>query len=380
MNSARIKKIVYDESSLRPIIGNFQNGIIQPSTEDKLSCGLFKDNITNNTNAIITSDRGFYNAVINRDEDSYNNFIVICNKKKGTCKFIAVDKVTFDFSLNKNKLSPDVNDTEANKSTVSDLIKKFGSKKQRKFREQSERMQLDVQTMKEQFEQVVDETHIDEADLAPHNPENLETSYKPPINRDAENVKDVYPLESLVPLNVLSELEEEVNSLLNEENDELKVTSEFVKRELLKLQKSSLTQQDILKAEIFLYIEYLIKYIKLPAKCIAVRKYQPCEYSQILSEHIFKQFSISTSTGKMRPLSMRDKCLCYILVLGIIGCDYTMSIELLSKDLKQGIKKLQELCKILSFTPLIKDKTVVTLKLPLPTPPSHQAMNKKRKR
>lgn len=64
---------------------------------------------------------------------------------------------------------------------------------------------------------------------------------------------------------------------------------------------------------------------------------------------------------------MKDKCLCSILVLFILSNGYKVNLDSLTKDLKLGIKKLQDISKVLGFH--VK-KEVVTLSLPLPAPVS----------
>lgn len=74
---------------------------------------------------------------------------------------------------------------------------------------------------------------------------------------------------------------------------------------------------------------------------------------------------------------MKDKALCFILVLAALAGDYKVNIETLSKDFKTGIKKIVEISRVLAFSASGKNKTVVTLKLPLPEPVS---LSLKRKR
>lgn len=67
---------------------------------------------------------------------------------------------------------------------------------------------------------------------------------------------------------------------------------------------------------------------------------------------------------------MKDKCLCYIIVLLMIAVDYEMDLDALSKDLNIGLKKLKQLARLLGFSPSSKLKNGITLKIPVPPPPS----------
>lgn len=79
----------------------------------------------------------------------------------------------------------------------------------------------------------------------------------------------------------------------------------------------------------------------------------------------------------MRPHSLKDKCVCYLLVLCITMNGYKLDLGMLSKDIKIGLKKLQEMSRVLSFS---VDKNVAVLKLPLPAPLSVVKKDKAKKR
>ena len=75
---------------------------------------------------------------------------------------------------------------------------------------------------------------------------------------------------------------------------------------------------------------------------------------------------------------MKDKCICYILVLSLIFNDYKLSLDELTKDLKITIQKLAGMSRVIFLT-VGKDKKTVTLELPLPTS-NVSIFSKKRKR
>lgn len=70
--------------------------------------------------------------------------------------------------------------------------------------------------------------------------------------------------------------------------------------------------------------------------------------------------------GVCRPNSMRDKTMCYILVLLMLASDYQIDLDEISKDVKYGVKKLQDFSRVLAFTPTGSDKFSMILKMPLP--------------
>lgn len=75
---------------------------------------------------------------------------------------------------------------------------------------------------------------------------------------------------------------------------------------------------------------------------------------------------------------MKDKTVCYILVLAMICLNYEIECEPLSKALKIGVKKLQELGRILAFSSSGKNSNSMLLKLPLPPPLSLSPKKRKK--
>lgn len=68
---------------------------------------------------------------------------------------------------------------------------------------------------------------------------------------------------------------------------------------------------------------------------------------------------------------MRDKALCYILVLSLLANDYRVNLEDIAREVKGKVKKLQDIGRVLALSPInSKDKNVLVLKLPLPPLPT----------
>lgn len=84
---------------------------------------------------------------------------------------------------------------------------------------------------------------------------------------------------------------------------------------------------------------------------------------------------------RSRPNSMRDKVLCYIMVLSLLTDNYVLNLEDVAKEVKGRTKKLQDIGRVLALSPQnYKDKNVLTLKLPLPALPTLGYPKKQTKR
>lgn len=156
--------------------------------------------------------------------------------------------------------------------------------------------------------------------------------------------------------------------------------------------------------EVLLYIDILMKFYVTSLKQIQKRDYSPCYYSEVASLDILQKFTVSSKTSRyvkiqvslyntlssrvnvkkcnwffrMRPSSLKDKCVCYLLVLCITLNGYKLDLEIFSKDIKIGLKKLHEMSRVLAFS--IVDANKAALKLPLPTPLSLIKQGKGKKR
>lgn len=91
---------------------------------------------------------------------------------------------------------------------------------------------------------------------------------------------------------------------------------------------------------------------------------------------LFSQFYVFVHS-RTRPLSMKDKCICYILVLSMLAFNNVINLEIFTKDLKLGLKKLQDISKVLAFTFRSSNKSNAFLCLPLP-PPVNASSGRKR--
>lgn len=314
-----------------------------------------------------------YHGPVNRDE-LFNTFVAIRNKKKNKIRLVAVDHVTLSplFKGQEDLLNTTTGTTEL---TTSELNKQFGSKRIKRQTEQRERMKMDIENVKEQLEQTVADVKVDVQDMVAPNVDDSDVSYKPPINRNASKVEQVYVLDEIVSPSVLNSLFEEANRILEGENDKSLDTTIFITREIQKLRISTKPDKED-TCQLLLYIDCLIKFLNVQAKTVSTKSYKSCPYSDVVHNDIVNKFTVVSRGGRLRPPVMRDKCMCYILVLSMLACGYTLTLEVLAKELKIGVKKLQEVSRILAFH---VSKEVAILKLPLPAPVSNIQKGKRKR-
>ncbi|KAJ8977976.1 hypothetical protein NQ317_008169 [Molorchus minor] len=358
-----VSEITVSKRGLRPILVEFQNGKVRPGEEHNLKSAVYKTK-DKKTVVGVANNNMIYTGIVDNKNDLYNNFILIHNRKNGKVRLIQTDCCTVSPILEKNNIL-DISTKSANNS-VSELNKQFGSKKTKRNTEQQERLKMNIDTVKEQLERTVSGIHIDETDFQDSTPSENDSLYQPKINRQASTVEQVYNLADLVPNSVLDSLEADAENIAN--NDSLGDYNmmPFSSLNIAKILESS-SGNRLKKIKIFLYIHFLIKFINTPVRSIT-KKFIACDISTEVNNNILDNYSIITGNVRTRPLIIKDKALCSILVMSAIALDYEVDVEPLTKDMKIGIKKVLEISRVLAFTTSTKNKTVIVLKLPLPAP------------
>ncbi|XP_018573899.1 uncharacterized protein LOC108912953 [Anoplophora glabripennis] len=369
-----IKKIITKEEGLRPVLVDFQNSKINSNEGDNVKSSLYKSG-DGKTVVGVTNGNMLYTGVIDTENDLYNNFLLVHNKNTGKVRLIQVDCCTVSPLLDKKSNLMDVS-IATTASSVSELNKQFGSKKTKRSTEQQERLKMNINTVKEQLEKTITDIKVDEVNTNFATSNENDSLYRPKINRDASTIDQVYNVEDIVPKSVLESLGNEAKTISEGGDlDDYSLTS-FASTNISEIVTSS-NETKIYKIAVFLYINYLIKFMNTPMKSIT-KKFVVCDKSPEVNSHILDNYSFITGTHhRNRPLSMKDKALCSILVLAAVAGNYQVNVETLSKDFKIGIKKVLEISRVLAFNISGKNRTVVTLKLPLPEPVS---LSFKRKR
>ncbi|KAK9871586.1 hypothetical protein WA026_012966 [Henosepilachna vigintioctopunctata] len=339
--------------------------------ESQLKCEMYKDRSNKRILAAHT-DKVLYTGEIESENDLQYNFLVIKKRNSDRVRLINIENVTLKPYIKQLNVLQDSSVT-GEKVSNAEFNKLFGSKKAKRITEQRERMKLDIENVKEELEKTVAATKIDDSYLNTSVRDNNSLEYKPPINRDASSVERVYELENLIPSDVLAALDTELDAISTSDTLENIELFEFSKQHISQLIEH-MSETNKIKCKIYIFINYLLKFLATPVKNMS-RKFILCKTSKEIDYHILNTFSIQAGLNRTRPLSMRDKTVCYILTLAMLASNYKLDLEVLSKDMKIGIKKLQEMSRILAFSS--NGPKSVTLKLPLPGP---AVSNLKRKR
>lgn len=329
---------------------NFQNGYLKEDRSVESECGIFRDKVRDSNTAIVCLNNAVY---VGEEEDDYlcKTLLVSRNKKTGKVRVIevgtaSVKSVTEQHRINFNEVI-----------TSLELSRKFGSKKQKSIMEQREKLKINIGTVNEQMKESVQNTTISTEDVSSYMSNDIENFYTPPINRAAENVRNVYDLNDLLTKAQIETIMEELSS--SEYESEL---LPFIAQKI-KSGKGAKTETVLLY-----YLDSLIIFFTQPYKVIKAKAYKPCQFSNTLSDIILEKFTVTTNYGRTRSNQLKDKTLCYIIVILLLVSDFKFDLEDFVNIVKVPNKTLLNKVKLIgAYVVNEKNKKFAVLKLPLNT-------------
>ncbi|XP_067012286.2 DNA-directed RNA polymerase I subunit RPA49 isoform X1 [Anabrus simplex] len=373
-----ITDVKFKSDKLHPIIVSFQNGLLRPEDAPNFQCRMYNEDKNGEKRIFeMSSTDGivYKGSEAPHDTKICRTLMAIRNKKTNNIRLIEVDSVQLAPVL------PDDDQKEANVSALQDdiglstLHKTFGSKRIKRRTELRERMLFEVETMANQLNEAASGVQIAEEDLSV--PSAAGSDSLIPCNRLASSVDEVYQLSDIISQYELDSMQEEAERIL--ENIESCSEDQYSTYFLHYLKKLP-AENKIQHLKMLLYAECLLKLYSMLYAELRRRNLCVCPFSEIVNLKIVNNFTIFSNRSRSRPQSMEDKILCHVIILGILGNNFTLDLEPLMELKKVKGIRVQELCQILGLVPASKtNKSVVVLKLPLP-PLVKPDSKKKRKR
>ncbi|EFN68806.1 Pterin-4-alpha-carbinolamine dehydratase 2 [Camponotus floridanus] len=361
---AVIEDVIVQPNKIQPIIVNFQNGKLKDEEDKEISCGLFHDQRKDKTVLALSNGQIVYKGYRpDVEKESTRTMLVLHNKKTGKVRLFEAERWQVTPVLEK----PDFEDNKDNiDEKIVTLNKQFGSKKVKRRTEQFEKIKMDVNSIKEQLENTVSNIEIDRLDLSVPTDDCISNTLLPTCNRDATNVKDVYNIDDIIPKSKLEMLYEYAMEVLNGDfNEEGKST--FFKNTLKFIQSDP---DNVNKVALLLYIEMINAWCDLLLKDVKKRDVVVCPISEEVNQHIIDTYSVPSTNGRTRPNIMKDKGLIHCLILALMIWNFELDLEQFRVIMKRktGLKKLLNFVKVIGAVSSKKDKNIIMLKVPLPSP------------
>jgi hypothetical protein len=345
-----------------------------PEKAHELKCELYSNKKTGEHVVMVAADGHtvFGGSVPAAGSQLSCNLIAIRNKKTNKVRLVPTTNVMLSPISRVEKNSSVSVVTQEDKDR---LRMKFGSKRQQRSLENYKRMHADTDALKDKLKGVIDSMSVED-----HLQPVVTTSdegYLPPINRAATTVDDVYNLHAIVSAVELASLKNEAIKILNEPQE--KMYSEFFWKTLPNMLELGDNQQVVEGVCGLLYAELIIKFLNVPIKKLHRQKFPICPFSEEINTKIMNTFTLHSPTGRLRPNSLKDKAVCYLIVLGLLLTQFKLDLEPLSKALGSSLKRLQQLSSQVGAVSSSRASSTVVLKLPLPPPKERLIVLKKRK-
>ncbi|KAK7068480.1 hypothetical protein SK128_006107 [Halocaridina rubra] len=360
-----------DKLLAEPVLARFLNG--RPCKDGNLRGRLFQNNTNNlryQNNRLFAVETpqltyiGKNYGVENSAPIKELYFLGILDKKTGKMKLVEMSSYTLYPNLPTFiESEPDLPLEETYTEKQRKIISEFGSKKANKAYSQAQMVKVDPEGMAEAIHQASTSVEVTEDDLN-HLITNEESylALLPECDRNASTPEEVYKLEWIAPDDFLAHYETVGRQHLKSElkfdetySSLMKVIAAIAKFELD-------DESQIRQVCLALYIEDLIRFSRL--KSWELRKGTPVlqDCPERVKYYIFHTYT--SERGKVFSATDKDRLLCCILVLSLIGCKYEVFTTTLIESLQMNIKKLNLLMKAIGAT-YMRESNCYKLKFPL---------------
>ncbi|XP_028397893.1 DNA-directed RNA polymerase I subunit RPA49-like isoform X2 [Dendronephthya gigantea] len=352
--TAVLNVVKEEEVSVNPLLVQFTNGDISTKSNGQLSFTLYK---STNTEDIRKKFRKTLVAKTDKMKYYGNNFgmtarsnslckylVGVYNKKSGTMD--VYDTTTFRMQP---KISTDEIDAKEAPSDLSfmekndRLVEAFGSTRRKRAMKSRLQNVIDSQELGHSVSGAVSHMIGQPEQNGEEASSNFgESDMLPRYKKDGQTAAEIYPISSLLSKDDLDALKSPAIEMLSQ----LKTNKETWRREsrycqyiLDHLDVLPLNENDrIHKASCLLYFSYLLKCYQLTYKLLKVKDPMP-DLPTRIKDKIFSSFSLQQKNTRCIPKRLKDKLVCYMIVLALIIDGYTIDCMVLCKDLKMALQR-----------------------------------------
>ncbi|MPC25388.1 DNA-directed RNA polymerase I subunit rpa49-like [Portunus trituberculatus] len=261
----------------------------------------------------------------------------------------------------------------------------FGSKKAKQAMNRKQQNKVEAETMEGAIDQAaatIIDSNFNVEDYLEQQQDTSLLSILPPCNRKANQIQDVYKLETLAPDDFLAQLQESAEALLS--GQELEHNSTLLFREMVEnAQHEAKYANQLRLACLALLVSHLITFVNLRDPML--RKFMNGKVMEnscsgvvnwIMQEYTVKQGNFISRTKKDG-----DRALCLTLILAFISSKYELSVSTLLQSVPVNKERLNLLMRVIGATYSSATHSFV-LKLPLAkcSQPAKKSKDKKHRR
>uniref|UniRef100_A0A1I8MLZ2 DNA-directed RNA polymerase I subunit RPA49 n=1 Tax=Musca domestica TaxID=7370 RepID=A0A1I8MLZ2_MUSDO len=362
-----------------PTLMKFQNGKLSAFTKENTNFTRLRCNEDHaNFGALLAANGNLYHGVINNSEANELTDMYICVRNKTTNKMtiIPIDQVNF-----KNTIYGELD--QIKKSNLSDqvtkmtLLKKFGGRKASRYVNDQEQMRMDIVVVEDSLNQTVNESMLDNEEEVVDNTKYFD-SIRPPCNKNADKISDIFQLSDVVPTELMDRLDEEAKTVYQTNIDQIPISSEYLKKLIVDIQQGTLSAENLERIKIILYMDCLLNLIK--SRVRSLKKAELSKISEKIENNVRDRFADpNSSVSGSRTVFSTEKALCYFIVMALlVSGNYQTDAAVLSQDLNAPRAKIMKYAHIVYALPKSRSSTL-TLKAPKNVPPLPTKFSRRKK-
>ncbi|XP_068245099.1 DNA-directed RNA polymerase I subunit RPA49 [Palaemon carinicauda] len=339
-------------SKAEPVLATFSNG--KPTKSGNLK-GVLHQNITGNlrykSQRLFTVETPWLNYVGKNYSDSDTSpnkdivFLGVLNKTTGKMKLIETSSFTLQPKVSFEKETTDSVVEETYQDKVERISTQFGSKRAKQYVKQKLLNQVNTEGMSEVIQEASADVIVRQEDLMiSADTESDYLTLLPENDREAKTPEDVYKLEWIAPDYFLANFEDIARSYIT---NQMELDEEYavLTRVMLSIAKLEADEEHQVRLVcVALYVEYLIRLCRLRNRDLWNRTVlEGCPHE--VKQHILNQYTKGKGKGRAMTTEDKDRVLCLIIVLALIGCKFEVTANILVESLHIDIKKLHLLMK-----------------------------------
>ncbi|XP_066984808.1 DNA-directed RNA polymerase I subunit RPA49 isoform X1 [Macrobrachium rosenbergii] len=335
------------KSRAEPVLATFSNG--KPRKSGNLKGILHQNNTANfryQSQRLFTVETPWLNYIgknYNDNDSSPNHdlvFLGVLNKATGKMRLIETSSYTLQpkISFEKDPTNPESEETYQEK--VERITTLFGSKRAKKVMKQRQINQLNMEGMAGAIKEATADVTVEQDDLMISADNECDyLTLLPESDREAKSPEEVYKLEWIAPDYFLANFEDIARKHIADkmEFDEMYSLLTRVMLSVAKLEADEENQVRLVC--LALYVEYLVKLCLLKNRDIWNRTVlEGCPHE--VKQHILNQYTKGRGKGRTMSAEDKDRILCLILVLALIGLKFEVAANILVESLHIDIKRL----------------------------------------
>jgi len=309
-----------------------------------------------------------------KQDSYYTTYLAIRDKASGKTRLIEAQNMLMkpDVEVPKStnpvllRHEPETASAETRLEANKSLIKAFGQKKGQRYYENKELLSVDDDETAAKVLRAAGA--VDSSKLN----EKAETTSKldivPPRDETAGRADMIYRMEHILTEREVKDLIEACRGALEEFNS-VEALEEGVKSRIFSpigvhFLKKLLNQEELdSKAALALYMDATVKFTRLrPADLAKGNHALPKHIPAVIKKKLFDSFSSGSATNKIITPVLKDKAICYTIVMALMLNKFSFDVSLLTESVRVDNKNLKKLV-MLTGANLETDPSIGTQKI-----------------